>query len=163
MLFPRILPAALGLAVLLIALLSFAAPDSVSYAIGTLRFSTPKADYVTEVYVKDLYGEAKLDGLVILPVGESEQVYVTTTNVGAASGATVSFTEAYGNQYFIPQLAPGESFTKSFRFTCFGEGRYFVEAEADYYLQLKESNEFDNRASLFVSCVDFKPASNKAK
>lgn len=152
----KFLATVFAIGVLTFIALWFVNPESVPFAVepGVSTIQSPLVDYKEQVYAKDFFGVPKQAGMIILRVGESVTLYAETSNIGRFPATRPTTTWAAGRFFRIPALLPGRSVTKSFDFTCLGEGRALVEAYADYYGELADNNMDDNRAYLTMVCLN---------
>lgn len=143
------------LSAIILSILVLTNPKSIPEIIGN-AYSPASVNYATEIYAKNVYGENRQDGLVIMRVGEKLNFYVNTKNAGKLGAVRTSSTVADGGfEFLVPALGAGRSVTKSFPYTCEKEGRFNVNAYADYYNSIAENDETDNNAYIHVSCVNF--------
>ncbi len=148
------------LAVFVFAVLFFANPDSIAKVVGNVKIQPWLPDYTAAIYSRGDYGGTLEEGILILKVGDTAQLLVTTRNSGSTPSGKVSHTVVEnGFDFQIPALGVGRDVTKQFSFTCEKEGRRVISAQADYYNSVREANEGNNEALISISCVNFSPVS----
>ncbi|OHA71872.1 MAG: hypothetical protein A3A27_02030 [Candidatus Wildermuthbacteria bacterium RIFCSPLOWO2_01_FULL_47_18] len=146
------------LAAVVFSVLFFSSPDSVAKVIGNVKIPLWLPDYDIAVYTRGNYGDSLQEGILILTVGDTAQLFATTRNSGSTSSSRVSHTVVEnGFDFFIPALGSGKDVTKQFSFTCEKQGMRVLSARADYYDSVRESDESNNEALISVSCVNFSP------
>ncbi len=101
--------------------------------------------------------------------GEMVAIYVTTRNAGRSAGTRSSSTRftlpssLFPSFFIVSALQANQSVTNASSFRCPNVGRYSFIAEADYFNEVNESNESNNRQTVYVSCAPSAAASKNAE
>ncbi len=94
------------------------------------------------------------NGIIFIPFNTNVTFYETTSNIGegyAAPSTTVIGTVSGSHYLAKPSIGPNTSIQSTFTYKCRWDET--INATADYFGEVGESNESNNFAGLYVGCI----------